>query len=388
MSKRANGEGSVYQRKDGRWTGATYVLLPDGARTRRQVYGSTRAEVAGKLRELITQTDRGVPMAGTSWTVDTYSQHWLEIVSKSLKPKTHSGYDWIVRKYIRSSLGDVKLERLTPAHVRRLHTAVAATGVSVRTVQLTHAVLRSMLSEAVREEHITRNVASLVRAPRPEVTETKPWTPPEVTAFSARSKQHRLHALFLLGYSVGLRRGEILGLRWSDLDLDSGALHVRQTLQRLDAGRGIVVGPPKTNRSRRTIPLPRAVVDELGRHRQRQAAELADVSKPNALGLVFTTTIGTPIEPSNLRREFDALIEQAGVRRIRFHDLRHTCASLLFAQGVPPRVVMDLLGHTTLSITTDLYAHVMPTALADAASAMDGLLTVATNSVDTEEHHG
>lgn len=366
MSKNANGEGTVYQRKDGRWTAATYVLRPDGGRQRRQVYGSTRAEVASRLRDLITLTERGIPAAGAATTVAEYSAHWLEHVAKrSLRPSTVSNYSWMLRKYVIPAVGSRRLDRLTPAHVRKLHADVAAAGVSARTQQLAHAVLRSMLSEAVREELVGRNVASLVKSPRPEKREVTPWSIEELDLFRIAAAGHRLETLFLLAYSLGLRRGELLGLRWEDLDLDGRMLHVRQTLQRLGAGTGRVLGPPKTGRSRRSIPLPASVATAL---LELRPARIGDS------GLVFTTAAGTPLEPSNLRRDFDSLIERAGVRRIRFHDLRHTCASLLFAQGVPPRVVMDVLGHSTLAVTTDIYAHVMPSTLIDAASSMDALL--------------
>lgn len=388
MSKRANGEGSVYQRKDGRWVGSSYVLRPDGARVRKEVYGRTRAEVNAKLRELIANTERGVPMAGSSWTVDTYSTHWLTNGAATLRPATLSNYGWVLRKYIIPSLGEVRLERLTPAHVRKLHLAVQATGVSARTTQLTHAVLRSMLSEAMREEIVSRNVGTLVRPPRLEKSERRPWSGEEVAQFRTISVGHRLHSLFELAYSVGLRRGELLGLRWSDVDLDGRLLHIRQTMQRLGSDHGRVFGPPKSARSRRSVPIPESAARSLELHRASQTAELRGTDRTNKLDLVFTTSLGTPIEPSNLRRDFEALIVAAGVPRIRFHDLRHTCASLLFERGVPPRVVMDLLGHSTLSITTDLYAHVMPTTLANAASAMDELLTEVAATVRSEEHDG
>jgi integrase len=375
MSKRANGEGSIYQRTDGRWTAATYVLRPDGGRQRRQVYGSTRGEVSAKLRELITLTEKGVPTAGTAWTVGQYSAHWLETTASSLRPATHTNYAWVMRKYIVPSIGSKRLDRLAPSDVRKLHADVSPGGESTRTVQLAHAVLRSMLSEAMREQLVGRNVASLVRTPRRDFHEINPWSAEEVAKFSAAAASHRLSALFAVAYSVGLRRGELLGLRWADVDLEGQVLRVRQTLQRLGADRGLVVGPPKSVRSRRTVPLPAVAVRALQQHRTRQASELAGLPEPvNAAGLVFTTAIGTPIEPSNLRRDFNELIEKAGVRRIRFHDLRHTCATLLFAQGVAPRVVMDVLGHSTLGITMDLYAHVTPSALIDAASAMDAAL--------------
>ena len=172
-----------------------------------------------------------------------------------------------------------------------------------------------------------------------------------------------------------LRGGELLALAWDDVDLDGGILRVRRTVQRLRGGQGLVFGPPKSTRSRRSIPLPESSRAALLSHRERQEMErLTAGDSWQESGLVFTTSLGTVVEPRNLSRIFEHLVERSGVRRIRFHDLRHTCASLLLAQGVSPRVVMDVLGHSQLSITMDLYSHVMPSALRDAADAMDRAL--------------
>ncbi|GAB3615891.1 site-specific integrase [Okibacterium endophyticum] len=376
MSKRANGEGSVYQRKDGRWSGATYVLQPDGGRRRRQVYGATRTEVSRLLADLKAKTDRGIPASISTWTVETYAAHWLTHAAHgSLKPSTVSNYSWMMRKHIVPAIGRIRLDNLTPAHVRELHTKVAAAGVSSRTVQLAHAVLRTMLSEAMREQLVARNVATLVRTPRVERTDVLTWTPDEAAAFLEANHSDSYVHLYSAALSLGMRKGELLALRWTDIDLDSRELRVRQTVQRLGAGHGMVIGTPKTNRSRRTIPLPQIAIDAL---MARRRAQLVDQQlagdRWNENGLVFTTSIGTIIEPTNLRRSFDAAIERAGVRRIRFHDLRHTCASLLLAEGVPMRVVMEILGHSAMGITSDIYAHVMPSALTNAATAIDNAL--------------
>ena len=219
---------------------------------------------------------------------------------------------------------------------------------------------------------MSRNVASLTRAPRREKVETRPWSQEEVETFRLVAESHRLAPRFTIAYGLGLRRGEILGLRWSDVDFSKRLIHVRHTMQRLGAGAGRVFGPPKTQRPRRIVPMLVMVVRALERQRRQQAEELRHVAgETNSYDLVFTTSIGTPLEPTNLRRDFDALIVKAGVRRIRFHDLRHTCASLLMAQGVSPRVVMDMHGHSALSVTMDLYSHVMPSALLDASRAID-----------------
>lgn len=338
MSKRASGEGSVYQRKDGRWTGATYVLQPDGARRCRQVYGATRTEVSRQLADLKAKTDRDMPASISTWSVETYAAHWLSYTAHgSLKPSTVSNYSWMMRKHILPAIGRIRLDNLTPAHVRELHSKVAAAGVSSRTAQLAHAVLRTMLSEANRSDSYVH--------------------------------------LYSAALSLGMRKGELLALRWADIDLDSRELRVRQTVQRLGAGQGMVIGTPNTIRSRRTIPLPQIAIDAL---MARRRAQLVDQQlagdRWNESDLVFTTSIGTIIEPTNLRRSFNAAIERGGVRRIHFHDLRHTCASLLLAEGVPMRVVMEILGHSAMAITSDIYAHVVPSALTNAATAIDAAL--------------
>lgn len=375
MTQRANGEGSIYRRQDGRWTAASYVLKSDGTRVRRPIYGKTRKEVAEKLAKAITQTKAGLPLAVESWTIERYAEHWIkDNISARLRPSTVSSYRETLRLHVLPILGRTTLRALTPAQVRALLATKTAAGLSPRSVRIVHGTLRSMLGEAVRDELVERNVAAVVRAPSVPQQEVQPWSTDEATTFLQATSQHRLHGLFAVGVALGLRKGELLALRWQDVDLDEGTIRVRQTVQRLPHV-GLVYGPPKSLRSRRTIPLPAASSKALRRHRAAQAAEaLAAGPAWTDSGLVFTSTVGTVLEPRNLTRLFDGLIAEAGVRRIRFHDLRHTCASLLLAQNVSARVVMEVLGHSQLSMTTDLYSHVMPTALCEAATAMDRAL--------------
>lgn len=374
MSGRANGEGSVYRRADGRWAAAHYVLRPNGGRVRRTVYGKSRKEVAEKLADLVTKTQAGVPLAAESWTVAQYADYWLtKVVAPRLRPATASSYRETLRRHILPRLGHVRLRSLTPAHVRTLLVDRAESGLGARSVQIVHSTLRAMLGEAMREELVARNVAAIVRPPSVPHLEVQPWSSQEAAQFLEVIADHRLYALFAVGVALGMRKGELLALRWSDVDLEAGLVHVRRNVQRLP--QGLVFGPPKSMRSRRTIPLPMTSVGVLRMHRARQAAEILALGHVWAdPDLVFTSEVGTVIEPRNLSRFFDQLIKRAGLRRIRFHDLRHTCASMLLAQGVPARVVMDVLGHSQLAVTTDLYSHVMPTALREAANAMDRAL--------------
>ena len=348
------------------------MLRPDGGRVRQQVYGRTRAEVAAKLAELQAATARGIPLAVGSWTFDQWADHWLEhIAAAELRESTLAIYRSLLRLHVRPALGPRKLRALAPSHIRALLRAKSEEELSARTVQMIHATARTVLAAAMRDELVERNVAALVRPPKVTRAEVSPWSPAEASKFLASCREHRLFALFSVGVAVGLRRGELLGLRWQDVDLESGLLKVRETVQRIH-GLGLVVGPPKSARSRRSVPLPELCKNTLREHRQRQLEERLSLGEYwTDSGRVFTSTTGTILEPRSLLRVFDEEITKAGVRRIRFHDLRHTCASLLLAQGVTPRVVMEVLGHSQLGITMNLYSHVMPTALQDAAAAMD-----------------
>lgn len=374
MSRRANGEGSIYQRKDGRWTGAVYVWNRDGGRQRRQVYGRTRAEAAGKVADLLSLNRKHIPAAPVTVTVQQYADSWLDrLGSSGLKPATVSNYRWVLNRHVLPHLGRQRLVALSPQHVRALLLAVSETGSSARTVQLSRAVLRSMLADAERDQLVHRNVAALVKGPRVEREEVVPWSADEAGRFLTSLEGDRMRPLFAVGVALGLRKGELLALRWQDVDLDAEVLRVRATVQRLGKGVGLVTGAPKTAKSRRTLPLPRVLVATLRDHRVVQEREREAAAWWHDSGLVFTTKKGTMIEPRNLNRFLDEAIARAGLRRIRFHDLRHTCASLLLAQGVSPRVVMEVLGHSQMSMTTDLYGHVMPSSLRSAADALDGV---------------
>ena len=306
----------------------------------------------------------------------TYGDHWLtHVAAPSVKPATLSNYQWVLTRHVYPVVGSVRLTSLAPMHVRQMLLAVLETGSSPRTAQLSKAVLRAMLAEAMRDQLVQRNVAMLVRGPRVERQEVQPWSAAEATAFLASVRDHRLAALFTVGVALGLRKGELLALRWTDVDMEDGTLRVSRTVQRLGSGIGLIEGSPKSARSRRTVPLPAVCLEALQRHRVQQARDRLSAGDAwTDCGLVFASAKGTVIEPRNLNRLFDELSAKAGLRRLRFHDLRHTCASLLLAQGVQPRVVMEILGHSQLSITTDLYSHVMPTALRGAADLLDQAL--------------
>ncbi|MGJ7415766.1 tyrosine-type recombinase/integrase [Streptomyces cinereoruber] len=405
--RRANGEGTITKRTDGRYQAAAYVYRPDGTRTRKFVYGKTRDEVSDKLIEMQNKTRQGIPAATSAMPFGDYLTYWLGVIAPTrLKPATLNSYEGLTRLYIRPALGKKRLNRLSPTDVRLflatfkdgclccLRGADAARpegernccavnkcckrAPSARSVQYVHAVLRSALQQAVREELIARNVAKIVETPTVKREEVRPLDAGEARLLLKTARDHRLYALWLLLVSTGLRRGEVLGLTWSDVDLNAGQLRVRRNLQRIK--RELLFGTPKTTRSIRTVSLPKRCVDALHVHRATQEQErkvAGEKWKPldhQPSGLIFTTSTGRATDPRSLNRMLTILCAKAKVRRVRVHDLRHTCASLLLAQGVDARIIMETLGHSTITMTLDTYAHVMQTTLRAAADRMDDAL--------------
>ena len=248
-------------------------------------------------------------------------------------------------------------------------------GLSPRTVGYLRGVLRGALGHAERTDLVTRNVARLARPPRVPRRRVSPLSVEQVRTLVATIAGDRLEALYLVALGVGLRQGEILGLRWSDVDLEGGTLTVRHALARIDGRLELV--EPKSVTSRRVVPLPAFVRDALVAHRVRQAAEPlpARPDPPDPFSdLVFVTTHGTPLDGITITRRFQHILAGAGLPRQRFHDLSHACASLLLAQGVPARVVMETLGHSEISLTLNTYSHVLPSLGREAALRMDEVL--------------
>ncbi|WP_211229363.1 tyrosine-type recombinase/integrase [Nakamurella lactea] len=267
----------------------------------------------------------------------------------------------------------MKLAALTPRHVQQLVAGLRAK-VSAATVIKVHGVLRNALGDAERMDLVPRNVAKAVRPASLPRTERRALTPDEAGRLLRSLNGDRLEAVFVVAIGTGLRRGEILGLRWSDVDLDTRSLFVRQAVQR--SGGELRFVAPKTHRSTRPVPLPRFVVTALQNHRARQAAERL-VAGPlwHDADLVFTTQIGTPLEPRNINRRFDVARKDADLTWLRLHDLRHAFATFLLDQGEELRTVMDLLGHSTIRLTADTYGHVLPSRAAHAADLLDGVLS-------------
>lgn len=370
--RRLRNEGTIFPRRDGKWVGRISLGYDtvSGKRKQRTFYGKTHDEVRRKLTNAMAGNDRGLNVAPQAQTVETYLRTWLESVAKPrVRPKTYRSYEQIIRNHLIPGIGRHRLERLTPQIVQVFLNEKAKAGMSVEHLRR---VLRAALSEAVKWDEVPRNVASLVSVPKKPKSEMSYLDPEQARRFLKAVQGHRLEALFTVALAVGLRLGEALGLRWEDVDLEAGTLRVRAQLQRM--GGKIEFVEPKSDRSRRSIKLPGFAVDALLQHRGRQATErLANADVWKDYGLVFTSSVGTPAEERNIRRSLDTILVSHDLPRLRFHDLRHSCATLLLSQGVDVRTIMEILGHSQISLTMNTYSHVVPALKEEAAAKMDAV---------------
>jgi integrase len=369
MAKRGYGEGSIYQKPNGRW--AAQLRLPGGAR--KTFYGASKSDVREKLKEAQRAAHEGVLVPAPNMTVREYLEGWLErVVASSVRPKTYEAARLNVRRIVRV-IGGLKLQGLSPASVQSAYGALLREGLSKRSVEQSHEVLHRALRQAVQWGLTGRNPADAVSVPRPGRHEMKTLSEEEVRRLFEAAKGDRWQCLWVLLATTGLRIGEALGLRWDDVDLERGRLEVRRALQR-QTGRGLVFVEPKSARSRRGVHLAPAVVTRLREHHARQAEERRFAGENwTDQGLVFTTLRGGPVEHSTVTYAFGRALSNAGLERIRIHDLRHTAATLLLKRQVHPKVVQELLGHSSISLTLDTYSHVVPSLHAEVAGHMQAL---------------
>ncbi|MFC7967611.1 tyrosine-type recombinase/integrase [Streptomyces cinereoruber] len=368
-----NGAGTITQRSDGRYQAAVYVLQPDGTRARKFAYGKTWAECDAKRRALLDKVDNGVPVPTRSMKLSEWLPYWLDNIVKPRRKKTTAAkYEVHVRLYLVPMLGSKRLESLGVADVRHFLVQLEKK-TSAATAKESHRVLRTALTAACREELVSRNVATLVEPPTVAARELSPWSLDETLDFLAAARKDPLYAAFVLAIALGFRRGEVVGLRWENVDLDKREIRVRTQRQRV-AGE-VYEDDPKGRRRKQTLPLPAICVAPLRWQRLKQAAARERAGeKWTETGYVFTTRTGQPIEPRNLYRSFTRVAKNAGLRVVRLHDARHGTATLLTAAGVPPRVVMEILGHSQIAVTMNVYTHVVQDTQREAVSHVDRLL--------------
>ncbi len=329
--RRGNNEGSIYNRKDGRWEAR--ISLDQGRR--KAFYGRTRPEVRRKLATALKAHQDGLPLVGERQTVAKYLEQWLESARPSLRPRTWTRYEELLRLHAVPQIGHLPLTKLSPQHVQRLYAGRLERGLRPTTVRHLHTTLHTALGQAAKWGLVARNVISLVSPPRSTHREMAVLSPEETRALLGAAAGDGLEALFVLALSTGMRQGELLGLRWKGVNLEAHRLHVTTSLQWTRDGP--VFAEPKTARSRRQITLTRAAVDALRRHRVEQAQERLRLGAAwEDSDLVFTNDIGRAVSPWILIRHFHALLGKANVPKVRFHDLRHSAATLLLGQGGAP----------------------------------------------------
>jgi len=357
VSRNVTGEGSVYQRKDGRWVAAAYVPVVGGGVRRQAVYAKTRAEANTKLRELVERAEKNIPVAPANLTVADFLAEWLAHVKRHVRATTWIAYEGNVRLHLAPRIGKKKLTRLGVRDVRLMVDGLRSDGVGQRTIQYAHATLRAALEHAYREELVTRNVAKLVQVERPVVKPKEPLSVEEARQLLDATTDDPRHALWVLLVMLGLRRSELCGLRWEHVDFAGRTLRVCQTVQRID-GRLQVLGT-KTRRSNRTVPLPARALHALAEHHRRVQELHGEPGRPwRPDNYVFGHRHGTALEPRTVTKLWNDLCAEHGLRVVPLHGLRHTCVSLLLALGVHPRIVMEIVGHSAMEMTMNVYGHV------------------------------
>ncbi|CAA9588808.1 MAG: Integrase [uncultured Thermomicrobiales bacterium] len=366
MVKKANGEGSISQLPSGRWR----VRVMVGG-TRYSANTSTRKEAQQKYREFLGHTDRGLVPPTQKVTLHQHIERWLtDEVLHTRKPRTFESYRDSSRLYILPLLGPVKLAQLQPAHVQRLCSTLLEEGLSPKTVRIAHGVLHCALAQAVSWDLVPRNVASLAKAPRVKRKEIEALDEVQARQLMASSKETRWEALIAVALVTGLRQGELLGLKWSDIDLDRGVVQVQRQL-----GRDGTLADLKNDHQRRSIDVPPHTVTALRDHKRRQTEERLLLGPEYTYQeLVFCTHRGRPLGHRNVSRAYKGLLKRASLPNVSFHALRHTNATLLLLAGVHPKLVQERLGHSNISMTLDIYSHVLPRLGREAADKLEALL--------------
>ncbi|AGL62074.1 putative tyrosine-family recombinase/integrase [Candidatus Saccharimonas aalborgensis] len=346
MSRRRRGEGTVYKRKEGRYEAACYVNTPLGIRRIRR-YATTRKDAEAILVEMRNKNDSGLKANPREERLGAYMDYWLLVVQPSIRRSTLAGYESLVRIYLKPGLGNKYLTKLSVADVQTFIDNQLRTGQSHRTVQKMRCILSAVLQRAAKEERISRNVARLVTIPMYKPKEAEPWSVDELTAFLRAASDHQYYPIYFLMGFYGLRRGEALGLSWSDIDFTNKIIRVRRQVDYSNHTYSYV--ELKTRASKRNLPILDATLAVLNNLKSTTAGPLPD--------LIFKTSNGLPVDPNNLRRSFKRISKEAGLPIITLHHLRHTAATNLKNLCVAPRDVQAILGHSHISTTLQIYQH-------------------------------
>jgi integrase len=371
VARRGHGEGSIRKRADGRWE----ARFSGNDGRRRSLFAASRREAQEALTRALRERELGLDVDGDRQTVAQYLHKWLDGRRGVLAAGSMVHYESVVRRRIVPGIGDVRLVKLTPQRVQAFYGAQRSAGASEATVEYVHRVLRAALRSALKLGLVVRVATDGVESPRVRPREMHVWNEEQARAFLAACRGTQFEALFVVALACGMRLGELTGLRWADVDLDAGVVEVRSQVQ---FRRGAWYRQDlKSVQSRRAVELGPSVIRALRAHRGRQAAQRLEAGAAwRDEGLVFPDEVGSPVAPWRLReREMSPAVKAAGVPVVRFHDLRHTAATLMRARGVGLDVVSRVLGHSSIRITGDVYGHMLPEMRAQAARAMEGLFT-------------
>jgi integrase len=368
--RRGNSEGCIYQRKDGNWR---VQLRLQGQRL--SFSGKSRRECQEWLKKTISLIDNGLNFASTTITVGEYLKNWLAIIKTSVRATTWSHYEQLCRTYIFPHIGKSKLKDLRPDTIQFFYSRLLKEDVGEYTINKTHILLHSALEQAVKTGLVNRNAADAAIPPRPHPREIQFLDESQVSQMLLAARGSRMEAILHLAVATGMRQMEILGLKWTDLDWVKQILRIERQLERSDS-ETVRFTPPKTKLGRRTISLGDQTIEVLQRWNDKQNEERKAVGESwKEHGLMFTSKVGTPIHYRNLLRDFKLLLQKAGLPEIRFHDLRHTAASLMLNHDIPVIVVSRRLGHAKASITLDVYGHLIPSMQTEVAQKIDDLIT-------------
>jgi len=366
--RRGRGEGSVTQRKDGRW--AAYLTLDNGKR--KYFYGKTKKAALELLKKAQLEQLQGTLVTSSPHqTVAQFFTQWIEKRKPSLRIRSYERYEGFIRLQIIPHIGRIQLQKLTPMHLQSLYSELLGEGKKASTVNTLHWMMHRALSDAVRWELIAKNVCKAVEPPRRAHYEFTALSVEQAGKLLAAAKGHSLEALWVVALTTGMRRGEILALKWIDIDFAQGSLQVHRAFTRAK-GQRYIESEPKTEKSRRSILLAPPVVEILRQHRARQLNAKQQAGEAwQERDLVFCTAVGTPLNPNKVLERFKTLLKKAGLPHIRFHDLRHSTATILLKMQTHPKIVQELLGHSRIAETLDIYSHVLPTIQGDAMNKLN-----------------
>ena len=379
MSRR----GHVYKR-GGSWTYVLDTSLPGQRRRQRSKGGyRTKRDALAALNEAHGALHRGLYVEPSKLSIKTFlHDHWLPAIEAGLRKSTFEGYRSAIRSHVLPRLGEMRIQALTPDQLNAFYGDLLREGrcdgkggLSPKTVHNVHVMLHKALHDAVRWNYLPRNVAEFADPPRQTSSgkAMRTWTPDELRGFLNFVTDDPLHAAWVLAANTGMRRGEVLGLRWQDMDFDRRRLAIRQTIISIDYR--VEISEPKTARGRRSVALDTGTVTALRAHRATQNQQKLMLGEAyQDLGLVFCREDGSPVHPDRFTQMFDKHVKDSGLPRIRLHDLRHTHATLALAAGIHPKVVSERLGHSTVAFTMDVYSHAIPSMEAEAAETIANLV--------------